>query len=65
MTDDNDIIITDDVLDGDPRIKGHRIAVYHVMQYVSKGFSTDEIAEDLGLDIAEVEAAIEYAQKDD
>jgi uncharacterized protein (DUF433 family) len=62
MTDDN-IIVVDEVLGGDPRIKGRRVGVYHVLQYVSKGFSVDEIAEDLGLTVKEVEAAIEYQKE--
>jgi UDP-glucose 4-epimerase len=43
---DSDIIITDEVLGGDPRIRGTRVGVYHVMQYVSKEYGVEEIASD-------------------
>lgn len=57
-------IVRDDKMGGDARLKGHRIAVYHVVQYRESGFSPEEIAAEFGLDIGDVEVALEYADWD-
>lgn len=57
-------IICDDELGGDARIEGHRIAVYHIMDFVEAGFTVEEIAEDFDLKVEEVEEAIEYAESE-
>ena len=56
-------IITDDQMGGEPRIAGHRIAIYHIVQYDECGYDVDEIAEDFGLKVAEVREALEYADE--
>ncbi|MBB6645748.1 DUF433 domain-containing protein [Halobellus sp. MBLA0160] len=56
------IVRTDDVLGGDPRIKDHRIGVYHVYQRYVEGDETPEaIATSYGISVAEVHAALAYA----
>jgi uncharacterized protein (DUF433 family) len=56
------IVTTEDVLGGDPRIENHRIGVYHVYQrYVEGDDSPEEIATSYDLSVAEVHAALAYA----
>lgn len=56
------IVKTDEVLGGDPRIEGHRIGVYQVYQrYVEGSETPEEIATSYGLSVAEVHAALAYA----
>lgn len=56
------IVTTEDVLGGDPRIDGHRIGVYHVYQrYVEGGETPEEIATSYDISVAEVHAALAYA----
>lgn len=55
------IVKTPDVLHGKPRLKGTRIGVLQVGELVREvGWSIDETADQLDLDIAQVEAAAEY-----
>jgi uncharacterized protein (DUF433 family) len=57
-----EIVSTDDVLGGDPRIEGHRIGVYHVYQrYVEGDESPEAIATSYDISVAEVHAALAYA----
>jgi len=57
-----EIVKTDDVLGGDPRIEGHRISVYHVYQRYVDGDDTPEgIATSYDISVAEVHAALAYA----
>jgi len=58
-------IVTDSEMGGDARIEGHRIAVYHIVQYDEHGYDVEEIAEDFDLEVAEVREALEYAEKHD
>jgi uncharacterized protein (DUF433 family) len=56
------IVKTEDVLGGEPRIENHRIGVYHVYQrYVEGDDTPEEIATSYGLSVAEVHAALAYA----
>ena len=55
------IVSTPGVLDGKPRIEGHRISVQQVaIWYEHLGWSTDEIGEAYNLTPAEVYAALAY-----
>jgi len=57
-----EIVTTDPILGGDPRIEGHRIGVYHVYQrYVDGDDTPEEIATSYDISIAEVHAALAYA----
>ena len=56
------VVKTDDILGNDPRIKNHRISVYHVYQrYVDNGETPEAIATSYGISVAEVHAALAYA----
>jgi len=56
------IVTTEEVLGGDPRIENHRIGVYHVYQrYVEGNDTPEEIATSYDLSVAEVHAALAYA----
>lgn len=56
------IMTTEDVLGGDPRIEHHRIGVYDVYQRsVEADDSPETIATSLDLTVAEVHAALAYA----
>jgi uncharacterized protein (DUF433 family) len=56
------IVTTEDVLGGDPRIEGHRIGVYHVYQrYVEGDDTPEEIATSYDVPVAAVHAALAYA----
>ena len=56
------VVKTDDILGGDPRIENHRISVYHVYQrYVDNDETPEEIATSYGISVAEVHAALAYA----
>lgn len=56
------IVHTENVLGGDPRIEGHRIGVYQVYQRYVEGDETPEaIATSYDISIAEVHAALAYA----
>ncbi|MFC6976010.1 DUF433 domain-containing protein [Halomicroarcula sp. GCM10025709] len=55
------IVKTPDVLHGKPRLEGTRIGVLQVGELVREvGWSIDETADQMDLDIAQVEAATEY-----
>ena len=57
-----EIVSTEDVLGGDPRIEETRIGVYHVYQrYVEAEDSPEEIATSLDIPLAAVHAALAYA----
>ena len=56
------IVRTDDVLGGDPRIEDHRIGVYQVYQRYVEGNETPEaIATSYDISVADVHAALAYA----
>jgi len=56
-----EIVHTDDVLGGKPRIEGHRISVRQVAVMVREAdYTPDDVAEQLGLTIAEVYVALAY-----
>lgn len=56
------IVETEGVLGGDPRIEGHRIGVYHVYQrYVEGDDTPEEIATSYDITVAAVHAALAYA----
>lgn len=56
-------IVTDDAMGGDARLAGHRIAVYHIVQFREAGFEPEEIAEEYDLDVGQVRAALDYAER--
>ena len=49
-----------DVLDGKPRLKGHRISVADIVEHLEAGESVDEVASCLQITTEEVEAARDY-----
>lgn len=56
-----EIVSTDDVLGGAPRIEGRRIGVHHVARRVADaGESPEQVAADYGLDLADVYRALAY-----
>jgi len=56
------VVKTDDVLGGDPRIEGHRIGVYHVYRrYVEGDDTPEEIATSYDISVAAVHTALAYA----
>jgi uncharacterized protein (DUF433 family) len=57
-----EIVHSEGVLGGDPRIEETRIGVYHVYQrYVEADDSPEEIATSLDISVAAVHAALAYA----
>ncbi|MFB6189186.1 MAG: DUF433 domain-containing protein [Halapricum sp.] len=56
-----EIVHTDDVLDGDPRIEGTRVGVLHVYELVVGGaHSVADVADQLDLSLGEVYSALAY-----
>ena len=55
-----DIVCTDDVLGGDPRLNGTRLGVVHVKQRVDAGDEVAQIAADYDIGLADVFAALAY-----
>lgn len=56
-----EIVSTDDVLGGAPRIEGRRIGVHHVAaRVVDEGESPEQVAADYDLEIADVYRALAY-----
>jgi len=56
------IVKTNDILGGDPRIEDHRIGVYQVYQRYVEGDTTPEaIATSYDISVAEVHAALAWA----
>lgn len=56
-----EIVSTEDVLGGAPRIEGRRIGVHHVAsRVVDAGESPEQVAADYGLDLADVYRALAY-----
>lgn len=56
-----EIVRTDPVLGGDPRIEGTRVGVLHVYELVVKGdHDPVDVADQLGLSLGEVYSALAY-----
>ena len=56
-----DIVRTEDVLGGEPRIDGTRVGVLHVYELVVEGdHSPAEIADQLDLSLGEIYSALAY-----
>lgn len=56
-----EIVRTDDVLGGDPRIEGTRVGVFHVYELVVAGDHPPvDVADQLDLSLAEVYSALAY-----
>lgn len=55
-----EIVRTEDVLGGDPRIDGTRVGVIHVKERVDAGDEPAQIAADYDLDLADVYGALAY-----
>jgi uncharacterized protein (DUF433 family) len=45
-----------------PEIEGTRITVYHIMDFLKHGDSAESIAGDLQLNVAQVQAALDYIE---
>lgn len=57
----SEIVSTDDILGGAPRIEGRRIGVHHVARRViDAGQPPEQVAADHDLDIADVHRALAY-----
>jgi uncharacterized protein (DUF433 family) len=54
------IVLDPDVLGGRPSIAGHRIGVIHIATWAQQGMTPQGIADDYGLSLAEVHAALAY-----
>jgi uncharacterized protein (DUF433 family) len=56
-----EIVRTESVLDGDPRIEGTRVGVLHVHELVAEGgHSPVDVADQLDLSLGEVYSALAY-----
>jgi uncharacterized protein (DUF433 family) len=55
-----EIVHTEDVLGGDPRIDGTRVGVIHVKERLDVGDEPAQVAADYGLDLADVYRALAY-----
>ena len=56
-----DIVSTEGVLGGKPRLAGRRISVLQVAEMVlDDGLTSEEVADQLGCTLAEVHAALSY-----
>lgn len=56
-----EIVSTEEVLGGAPRIEGRRIGVHHVARRViDAGKSPEQVAADFDLDIADIHRALTY-----
>lgn len=55
-----EIVSTDDVLGGKPRLAGHRISVLDVVDRYHEGRTPDEVASLYELDLGEVFSALAY-----
>ncbi|MHA1582802.1 MAG: DUF433 domain-containing protein [Candidatus Baldrarchaeia archaeon] len=66
MNENNDllkrIVCDPKILKGKPIIKGTRISVDIILDYLASGMSIEKIAEELKLDVDDVKAAIFYAK---
>jgi len=62
MTDPK-IVSTEDTLGGEPRIKGTRIGVSHIVQYYENDWSIEKISRELNVEPLEVVKALEYYYK--
>lgn len=57
----SDIVSTEDVLGGAPRIEGRRIGVHHIAKRViDAGEPVERVAADFGIDIGDVHRALAY-----
>ncbi|WP_436930048.1 DUF433 domain-containing protein [Halosimplex halobium] len=56
-----EIVRTDGVLGGKPRLAGHRISVLQIAEMVlDAGYSPEHTADQLGISLAEVHTALAY-----
>ena len=55
-----EIVRTDDVLGGDPRLEGTRIGVVYVKERIDAGDEAAQIAADYDIGLADVFAALAY-----
>ncbi|QLH81223.1 DUF433 domain-containing protein [Halosimplex pelagicum] len=56
-----DIVHTDGVLGGKPRLKGHRISVLQIADMVlDAGHSPEYVADQLGISLSDVHTALAY-----
>lgn len=55
-----EVVRTEDVLGGDPRVEGTRVGVIHVTERFDAGDEPAQIAADWGIDLADVYYALAY-----
>ncbi len=55
------IAINGTVLFGKPRIRGTRISVEQVLACLAEGWSEEKIMEELGIQIEDIRAAVDFA----
>lgn len=56
-----EIVKTEDVLGGKARLDGRRVSVFQIGEmYTEAGYAPEDIADQLGLSLAEVHAALAY-----
>lgn len=55
-----EIVSSEDVLGGEPRIEDTRVGVSHIVEYHEGGWSIDKICRELRLEPLEVVKALEY-----
>lgn len=58
-----EVVATEGVLGGKPRIKGHRISVLDIAELLDTGYSIAETAEQLEITEEEVRAATRYYRR--
>jgi uncharacterized protein (DUF433 family) len=56
-----EIVASEDVLGGKPRLEGTRIGVVDVVELLESGYSVDEAADQLDVSEGAVRAALEYS----
>lgn len=57
----SEIVATDDVLGGAPRVEGRRIGVHHIAsRVIDAGEPPEQVAADYDLDLADVHRALAY-----
>jgi uncharacterized protein (DUF433 family) len=58
-----EIVSSENVLGGEPRIEETRVGVSHVVQYYEKGWNVEKIARELNLEPLQVIKGLEYYYK--
>lgn len=57
----SEIVRTDDVMDGQPRIEGRRISVVQIAEWIlDQGMSPEEVSAEFDLDLADIFRALAF-----